>query len=408
MARRTLLANSMKRHVCSVLLTYAVLTLLPIYANTVMANSETKSVEPTTEEVTFANGKDVLAGTLYRPREAEPCPAVVLLTGSNRGARGPLLAKIAQHFARHGIAVLHYDSAGTGTSTGNTLLQSRADRAREGAAAIRFLRTKRGIDPQHIGLWGGSEGASIALLAAALYPQEVSFVVPVSGHIGGSLFEGIWHASECFAADHHLTWDDMQKMVTFEQLCYVFLTGLNMLEWPVIETRVKRWPEEPWAEFIEIGRMRIRSSTLTPEERQKVARLLRQVMSTFLEAKWSKMMPFQKEQIKLIMNMDPRQLFAFLETPRLAEAWDWDLRRQPEKVKCPVLGIYGEEDRQVPPNLNATRLREYLSEVKNGDFEVIVIPGADHVLAKTGSGSDYDLIPGYLEKMTAWIRARAN
>ncbi len=405
MARRTLLAGSMKRHVCSVLLTYAVLTLLPIYTNTVMANSETKSLEPTTEEVTFANGKDVLAGTLYLPKQVEPCPAVVLLTGSNRGARGPLLAKIAQHFARNGIAVLHYDSAGTGKSTGNTLLQSRADRAREAAEAIRFLRTKRGIDPRHIGLWGGSEGASIALLAGALYPQDVSFVVPVSGPIGGSLFEGIYHSAECFAADHHLTLDEMQKIVTFEQLCYVFLTGLDMLEWPVVETRVKRWPDEPWAEFIEIGRMRIRSSTLTPEEKQTFARLLRQVMSTFLEAKWSKLMPFQKEQIKLVMNMDPRQLFAFLETPRFAEAWDWELRHRAEKVKCPVLGIYGEDDRQVPPNLNATRLREYLTEVKNGDFEVIVMPGADHVLAKTGSGSDYDLIPGYLDKMTAWIRA---
>ncbi len=405
MACRTLLAVSMKRHVRLVLLTCAVLTLLPIHAHAVMADSGTKSLEPTTEEVTFANEKDVLAGTLYLPGGVEPCPAVVLLTGSNRGARGPLLAKIAQHFARNGIAVLHYDSAGTGKSTGNTLLQSRADRAHEAAEAIRFLRTKRAIDPRHIGLWGGSEGASIALLAAALYPQEVSFVVPVSGPIGGSLFEGIWHASECFAVDHHLTLDDMQKMVTFEQLCYVFLTGLNIVEWPLMETRVKRWPEEPWAEFVEIGRLRIRSATLTPEEKQTVTRLLRHVMGTFLEAKWSKMMPFQKEQIKLLMNMDPRQLFAFLETPRLAEAWDWELRYRAEKVKCPVLAIYGEDDHQVPPNLNATRLREYLSETKNGDFEVLVIPGADHVLAKTGSGSNYDLIPGYREKMTAWIRA---
>lgn len=405
MARRTLLAVSIERHVSLVWLAYAVLTLLPIPANTVVANSETKNGEPTTEEVTFANGKDVLAGTLYRPRGVEPCPAVILLTGSNRGARGPLLTRIARHFARSGIAVLHYDSAGTGKSTGNTLLQSRADRAREAAEAIRFLRTKRGIEPQHIGLWGGSEGASIALLAAALYPQDVSFVVPVSGPIGGSLFEGIWHASECFAVDHNLTLDDIQKMVTFEQLCYVFLTGLNIVEWPLIETRVKRWPEEPWAEFIQIGRMRIRSSTLTPEEKQTFTGLLRQVMSTFLEAKWSKMMPFQKEQIKLIMNMDTRQLFALLETPRLAEAWDWDLRHRAEKVKCPVLAIYGEDDRQVPPNLNATRLRGYLSEANNRDFEVLVAPGADHVLAKTGPGSNGDFIPGYLDKMAAWIRA---
>jgi pimeloyl-ACP methyl ester carboxylesterase len=408
MARRTLPVVSIRCHVRLFLLTCAVLPLLPIHADAAMANAETKGWEPTTEEVTFANGKDVLAGTLYLPKEAGSCPAVVLLTGSNRNARGPLLARIAQHFARNGIAVLHYDSAGTGKSTGNTLLQSRADRAREAASAIRFLRTKRGIDPQHIGLWGGSEGASIALLAAALYPQEVSFAVPVSGGVGvggGSVFEQMYHAAECFAVDHGQTWDEMQKNVTFEQLAYVFLTGLNILEWPLVETRVKRWPEEPWAEFIEISRMRIRSGALTMEEKETIRRLLRHVMSAFLEAKWSKLRPFQKEQIKLVMNMDTRQLFAFLETRRLAEDWDWDLRRRAEKVKCPVLAICGEDDREVPPNLIATRLREYLLEVKNGDSEVIVMPGADHVLVKTGSGSNGDFIPGYLEKMTAWIRA---
>ncbi len=405
MARRTLPAVSMKRNVRVFWLTCAVLTLLLIHAHVAVADSETKSLEPATEEVTFANERDVLAGTLYWPREGRPCPAIVLLTGSNRNARGPILARLAQHFARNGIAVLHYDSAGTGKSTGNTLLQSRADRAHEAAQAIRFVRTKRGIDPQHIGLWGGSEGASIALLAAALYPQEVAFVVPVSGPIGGSIFEGIYHAAECFAVDHNLTLDEMQKIVTFEQLCYVFLTGLDILEWHVVETRVQRWSAEPWTEFIELSRMRVRASTLTMEEKQMVTRLLRHVMGTFLEAKWSKLMAFQKEQIKQIMNMDTPQLFAFLGTPRLAEAWDWDLRRRVEKVRCPVLAIYGEDDRQVPPNLNATRLREYLSEAKNGDFEVIVMPGADHVLAQTGSGLKGDFIPGYLEKMTAWIRA---
>lgn len=408
MARRTPLAVSIERHVRLLLLIYAVLMPLPIPADTAVANSETKSLEPTTEEVTFANETDVLAGTLYLPREVEPCPAVVLLTGSNRGPRGPLLARIANHFALNGIAVLHYDSPGTGKSTGNTMLQSRADRAREAVEAIRFLRTKRRIDPEHIGLWGGSEGASIALLAAALYPEEVSFVVPISGGVGvggGSVFEQMYHAAECFAVDHDLTLDEMQKIVTFEQLCYVFLAGLNILEWPLVETRVRRWPEEPWAEFITISRMRIRSKTLTREEKQTIPHLLRQVMSTFLEAKWSKLKPFQKAQIKLIMNMDVRQLFAFLETPRLVEDWDWDLRRRPEKVKCPVLAICGEDDREVPPNLIATRLREYLSEANNRDFEVIVIPGADHVLAKTGSGSNGDFVPGYLDKMTAWIRA---
>ncbi len=360
------------------------------------------------KEVTFANEKDVLAGTLYSPKEGKPYPAVVLLTGSNRGPRGPLLSRIAKHFAQHGIAVLHYDSPGTGHSTGNTVLQSRDDRAREAISAIRFLRKQPNINPKQIGLWGGSEGASIALLAAATCGREVSFVIPVSGGValgGGTLFEQTYYTAERFAYAHNLTLDEMQKIVTFEQLTFAFLTGLDILEWNLIETRTKRWPDEPWAEYIKIAQMRTRSGELTAEEKQKVMDLFRHVMGTFVDAKWSKLMPFQKKLIKQSLNMETDHFFAFLETPRFAQVWDWDLRRKSKKVRCPVLSILGEDDEFVPPRLIATRLRRYLSDANNRDFEVKIIPGANHYLTKTGSGWNGDFVPGYLDMMTSWIHA---
>ncbi|MHC4476477.1 MAG: alpha/beta hydrolase family protein [Planctomycetota bacterium] len=360
------------------------------------------------EEVTFANEQDVLAGTLYSPKEGKPCPAVVLLTGSNRGPRGPLLSRIAQHFAQCGIAVLHYDSAGTGHSTGNTLLQSRDDRAREAISAVRFLRKQRSVNPKQIGLWGGSEGASIALLTAAIYGQEVSFVIPVSGGVGvggGSSFEQTYYAAERFVHARMLTMDDMQKIVTFEQLTLAFLTGLDILEWDLIETRTKRWPDEPWAEYIKIARMRTRSGGLTAEEKQKVMDSFRHVMGTFVDAKWSKLAPFQKKTLKQVLNLDTDHFFAFLETPRFVRDWDWDLRHKAEKVRCPVLSILGEDDDWVPPNLIATRLRQYLSDANNQDFEVRIIPKANHYITRKGSGLNGEFAPGYIDAMTSWIHA---
>ena len=118
MAHHSLPALLINRQALSLLLIFAFLTVLPSHEKTVIANSETTSLEPTTEEVTFIIKEDVLAGTLYLPRE-KPCPAVVLITGSNRGPRGPLLQRIAEHFVQQGVAVLHYDSPGTGKSTGN-------------------------------------------------------------------------------------------------------------------------------------------------------------------------------------------------------------------------------------------------------------------------------------------------
>jgi pimeloyl-ACP methyl ester carboxylesterase len=411
MSHYSLLVLLINRQAFSLLLIFAFLTVLPIHEKTASANTETTSLEPTTEEVTFTNNEDVLAGTLYLPGE-KPCPAVVLITGSNRGPRGPLLTRIAEHFVQHGVAALHYDSPGTGKSTGNTILQSREDRADEAISAIRFLRTQQSIDPNHVGLWGGSEGASIVLLAAATYPQEVSFVIPVSGGVGvggGSIFENMNHAAECFAVDNNLGIDEMYKIVTFEQLTYVFLTRLNMLEWHLIERRAVRWPDEPWAEFIEICQMQTRFGSLTAEDKEKMVKSFRYVMGLFIEAKWSKLMPFQKRQLQQLINMDISNFFAFLEILRPARGrdWDWDLRHKAEKVKCPVLAILGEDDRMVPPNLIATRLRQYLLEANNQDYEVIVIPGANHILTRTGSGLYGEFIPGYLDKMTSWILAHS-
>jgi len=151
--------------------------------------------------------------------------------------------------------------------------------------------------------------------------------------------------------------------------------------------------------------MRTRPSALTAEEKQKVMDSFRHVMGTFAEAKWSKLMPWQKKQLQQILNLDIDQFFAFLETARFAQDWDWDLRRKAEKVRCPVLSIFGEDDAFVPPNLTATRLRQYLLEAKNLDFEVKIMPKANHILTRTGSGVNGEFAPGYLDTMTSWIHA---
>ncbi len=387
----------------------ALMVLLVVNKTTLSSIPGVETIGPVAEEVTFTNEQDVLAGTLYSPKKGKSCPAVILLTGSSRNPRGPLLSRIAKHFAQHGIAVLHYDSAGTGHSTGNAVLQSRDDRAREAISAVHFLRKQPNINPKQIGFWGGSEGAAIALLTAATYGQEVSFVIPVSGGVqaGGSILEQTYYTAERFVYARRLTPEDMQRIVTFEQLMYAFLTGLDILEWDLIETRTKRWPDEPWAEYIKIARMRTQSRALTVEEKQKVMDSFRHVMGTFVDAKWSKLMPFQKKLTKQVLNLDIDQFFAFLETARFAQDWDWDLRRKAEKVKCPVLAILGEDDALVPPNLVATRLRQYLSDVNNTDFEVKIVPKANHYLIRTSSGLNVngEFAPGYLDTMTSWIHA---
>src|SRR5262249_55744725 len=95
--------------------------------------------EPETEveQVRFASGDNVLAGTLYLPRTRGPHPALSLVLGSGSADRtyGGTATALAQHFARHGFACLSWDKPGVGQSTGDYHTQTFRDRADEALAA---------------------------------------------------------------------------------------------------------------------------------------------------------------------------------------------------------------------------------------------------------------------------------
>src|SRR5260370_2057277 len=80
------------------------------------------------------------------------------------------------------------------------------------------------------------------------------------------------------------------------------------------------------------------------------------------------------------------------------------------KVTCPVLDINGERDLQVPPEQNLPPIRKALEAAGNKNFEVLELPGLNHLFqsAKTGAISEYSEIeetmtPVALEKIAHWI-----
>jgi uncharacterized protein len=90
--------------------------------------------------------------------------AVVLVHGLG-GNRAELLPE-ASVLLRHGHAVLLFDSRASGESEGTLATWGDRER-RDVAAAVRWVRTRSGVDPARIGLYGFSVGASTVALAAA-------------------------------------------------------------------------------------------------------------------------------------------------------------------------------------------------------------------------------------------------
>jgi fermentation-respiration switch protein FrsA (DUF1100 family) len=84
-----------------------------------------------------------------------------------------------------------------------------------------------------------------------------------------------------------------------------------------------------------------------------------------------------------------------------------------ERVKCPVLALFGELDLQVPPPKNETLMKEALIKGGNKDFTIKLIPKANHLFqeATNGSPKEYgdlkkEFAPGFLETITSWLLER--
>jgi hypothetical protein len=141
-----------------------------------------------TEEVTFQNNKEniTLAGTLTLPKKEGNYPVVILITGSGPQNRDeelmghkPFLI-ISDYFTKNGIAVLRYDDRGVAQSGGNFKTATSLDFASDVESAITYLKTRKEINKNKIGLVGHSEGGIIAPIVASK-SKDVNFIVLLAG-----------------------------------------------------------------------------------------------------------------------------------------------------------------------------------------------------------------------------------
>lgn len=148
--------------------------------------TETVRAEPSVEQLRFPGTGIELAATLCLPGGQPPFPAAVVVHGSGM-TWGKDLRGYCDALNPRGLAVLLYDKRGVGNSGGAYRSVSVATSAAQlgelsddAVAALDYLRTRRDIDPQRVGLIGQSQAGWIIPLAASKRP-DVAFLVLISG-----------------------------------------------------------------------------------------------------------------------------------------------------------------------------------------------------------------------------------
>ncbi len=116
------------------------------------------------KEISFANAKLNLAGSIILPRGSGPFPFVVFTHGSGEETREESRA-LAYYFALHGIGGLIYDKRGTGKSGGKDWQDTFDNYANDAIAAAEFLSGQAFVKRNMVGIYGHSQGGWIVPLA---------------------------------------------------------------------------------------------------------------------------------------------------------------------------------------------------------------------------------------------------
>jgi alpha/beta superfamily hydrolase len=122
------------------------------------------------EQVTFTSGGEKIVGLLYRPADAPAGhrPPVVVVAPPWLNVKEQVATRYAQALADRGVAALAFDYRHWGQSGGAPReLESATAKVADLRAAVAFLKSRRDVAADRIGLLGICFGAGHALTASA-------------------------------------------------------------------------------------------------------------------------------------------------------------------------------------------------------------------------------------------------
>jgi pimeloyl-ACP methyl ester carboxylesterase len=261
--------------------------------------------------------------------------------------------------------VLRYDDRGVGKSTGSFATATSEDFARDAQAAVAFLKSRREIDAEKIGIAGHSEGGLIAPIVATK-DAGVAFLVLMAGP-GVPGRDVVLHQGKRIGRAMGLSDEQVEATAATNAAVFdIVAAGGDAAE-------------------------------------------MRGKLEARLGAAWDSLgegqrgggdkESFVKQQLASITSPWFRHFLTFDPRPVLAQ------------VTCPVLAINGEKDLQVDPKQNLPEIEKALQ--KNADVTCLELPGLNHLFqtCKSGAPAEYGVIeetfaPRALTAIADWICKR--
>jgi uncharacterized protein len=294
--------------------------------------------------VSFSNGAVKLFGSLIEAGGTARRPAILFIHGS--GAEGRWATRfLAQKFARRGFVSLIFDKRGVGSSTGNWQQSGLEDLAADALAGIDFLKTQVYVDPTRIGIYGHSQGGSVAPLVAER-KGAVSFVI-------ASAASGLDPAeAEIYSVENSI---GVSRLPATEQ------PDAKRFVREIVSVAYKGQPREGLDKMEQ--EFSGRSWYFTPPPKDNYYWTFARRVSGF----------------------------------RPADHW--------RRVQAPVLLTYGEKDERVPPAASTKAIMGALQAGGNKRVTLKTFPNADHsyhVIGQTAANGWSQRVATYADTLTTW------
>ncbi|MBN2632414.1 MAG: prolyl oligopeptidase family serine peptidase [Bacteroidales bacterium] len=274
----------------------------------------------------------LIHGWLYLPLKEGRVPLIVLTNGGGDDSR-PIKSMsdwIAPIFAHCGYAAFVHDKRGTGQSEGIFEKTTYNDYINDAGNCAIFLSHHPSIDPDRIGVMGGSEGGRVAVIAASRFPA-IKFVISQAGTVVSTVEDRLY-AQMNGMKDGGLLTDSMLDVVR-----------------PLWEKSFLAWASND------------------PREHEKVNREIKEWRKNYQR----NFLPYTKEE----MDSIPGFRVILPTWNSLSNDYLTELSRFNKKW----LAIFGDADRVVPTEASVNNIVHYMSLSGNKNYNIAIIPEMGHV-----------------------------